>query len=361
MSRPLSLRAPRWHRDAQATRQSACASPRLRHLLEAPRPPIPSPDTVRTTRGARAFTRSGTRAPRRRRWRCVLGQAWKPSIPPPHTLALARSRMRRGQTPGNSATAVARFKRITTHPHCNNAHARTWENFSLRQPFVRRGNAATSWVVGRLRSERPPEGLSGNLDVFFTHPLALARPAHELREDSPHHALVNPRAPLWEGPLPLAMSEHLQHLRARPPVMLPRRVRVWMGVEEGEAHEVGLQQRPGRQLAPEGEEDVAKPLPQRVAVRHLVGDETGIGQVALGEGPYRPRDALLAAVVAVQRAHREPRGTGQLRGPHVVQTPLGQQLRRVTQPGFAQLRQRVHPPSPVHPCATTPSVTFVRR
>ncbi len=158
---------------------------------------------------------------------------------------------------------------------------------------------------------------------------------------------MEPGAALGKHLLALAMLEDLQHLRARPSVMLARWVRVRMVVKEGEAHEVGLQQRPGRELAPEGDEDVAKALPQRVAIRHLVSDETRVGQLALGEGPYRPRDALLAAVVTIQRAHREPRGPGQFRGPDVVEPPLCQQLRRVTQPESAHLRQRVHPPVPL--------------
>ncbi len=211
----------------------------------------------------------------------------------------------------------------------------------------RRRIATTSRFGGRLYRERLPEDLRGSLDVFFTHHLSPSRPAHELRQHAPHHALMKPGAARGKHLLALAMFEDLQHLRARPSVMLSRGVRVRVVVKEGESHEVGLQQRPGRELAPEGDEDVVKALPQRVAIRHLVGDEAGVGQLALGEGPYRPRDALLAAVVTIQRAHREPRGPGQFRGPDVVETPLRQQLRRVTQPESAHLRQRVHSPVPL--------------
>lgn len=56
------------------------------------------------------------------------------------------------------------------------------------------------------------------------------------------------------------MLEDLQHLRTRPPVILARDTRVRMVMEEGEADEVGLIQCPGRQLTPEGNEDVAKAL-----------------------------------------------------------------------------------------------------
>ena len=108
-------------------------------------------------------------------------------------------------------------------------------------------------------------------------------------------------------------------------------------------------QRPPGRLPPEVEEGPAEvragrpALPLELVARHRA-------QRVLGEVAHRQREALLAAMLAVQRAHRHVRGPRQLLRPHRVVAPLPQQHRHVShEVGMALLPHPPHDPSPSSP------------
>ncbi len=100
-----------------------------------------------------------------------------------------------------------------------------------------------------------------------------------------------------------------------------------MPVQEGEAEEVRMPQRPPDQFPPEGVEGPAE-VHARLHMLHEEGDVGPVAEFPLGVVAHGQRQALLAAVVPVQRAHREAHGPRQLAGLHVVVAPPRQQRRR---------------------------------
>jgi hypothetical protein len=254
---------------------------------------------------------------------------------------------------------------------------------------VARGRtAATPWPLLFTHGQGPPERLLGGEDVLLGHRLSLGVRARQLRQHAPHQRLAHPGRTRRQRPLALACRQHAPNQLTRPSAaghrhQLPRnpvsrtasvhlrrqrlrlfpllswRVLVRVPVQEGEAEERRLPQREARQLPPEGMEG-----PPVVRLSPQVGPAVRLprhpAQKLLGEAAHLAGEALLVAVVPVQRAHRDARHPRQLLGPHVVVAAPGQKPRRVAHGVGPHLLQYPHaPPPPPRPSRSSPEGTFL--
>lgn len=177
-------------------------------------------------------------------------------------------------------------------------------------------------------SQRPPEGLRRGIDVLLGELVrTLGRHARQLGQRAPDETRPYRRRASYQRTLPLAFSEHLPHQLPHSPAALFFRDVLRMPVQEGEAEERGLAQRGPGQHLPEGEEARAEaPMP---AFRELELDACDVADLPLGEVAHRQGEAALAAILAVEGAHRHAGDAGQLLGPDIVVAPLSQQPRRL--------------------------------
>ena len=280
---------------------------------------------------------------------------------------------------------------------CRRVAARTPQRGLLRGPLRQRGGrcrrvAARTPQRGLLRiggrsastpgpgslptRQRAPEGISRGEDFRFAHLGTLPGRAHQLQQRAPHQPLTHPRAAGPQHPLFLARLQHLPHQRPR-----GASVRLWlerarnhrparwgrvrpmslrMPVQEGEAEEVPLVQRPHAQFPPEGVEGV-EVVQARPHMRHEERDVRLVAELLLGEVPHRQGQAQLAAIAAVQRTHRHTQGPGQLAGLHVVIAAPRQESRCLAHGARMHHLQEPHAPSPPRPGGCPPERTFLPR
>jgi hypothetical protein len=220
----------------------------------------------------------------------------------------------------------------------------------LRRRGASRRSATASGPGVLLFRQGAPEGPERRDHILFAHGrLGPIRRAHQLRQRAPHQSLAHLRAAGQQRPVTLAFAEDFAHQRPHRAAIRPGRREVGRPVQEGEAEEAGVVQRPPGRLPPEVEEGPAEvragrpALPLELVARHRA-------QRVLGEVAHRQREALLAAVLAVQRAHRHVRGPRQFLRPHRVVAPLSQQHRHVPhEVGMALLPHPPHAPSSSSP------------
>jgi len=131
------------------------------------------------------------------------------------------------------------------------------------------------------------------------------------------------------------------------------------------AAEVRLRQRPPGQLPPEGEEGLGE-VDARLVVLQQERHVRLIAELLLGEVAHRQRQSPLAAVVPVQRAHRDAQGLGQRGSLHILIAAPRQQSRRGAHGIGVHHFHKPHAPSPPRrlgdwlprtrrPCASPPA------
>lgn len=223
------------------------------------------------------------------------------------------------------------------------------------RPGVRHGSCSRPWTASPSRPgvirrrQGPPQGIRRRAGVLLAHRhLRLDGLAHPLHQHPPHQALTHLRAARPQRSLTLSFGEDLAHQRPHRTVVPRRPGCLRVPMQEREAEEADVLKRPADQLPPEAVEGVAEvrsrrpTLPLELPARHRA-------QRALGEVPYRQGQALLAAMLPVQRAHRHMHRPRQLRGPHVVVAPLRQQHRHAPHVVGVGLLHYPHAPAPSAP------------